>query len=433
MNRTAVRLSAFAFSCLTLFSAGSALAQSIGSVGGADASANIFARDGFVTVRDRPRPDYQAIGLPVGVFTLFPRLQLDAETSDNIFADETDPQSDVIGRLRPSATLQSNWSRHSLNVFGRANTSAYADYDSEAATEWTAGGVGRLDVTRDSSITASAEAGRSVEPRTSANTPVFAREPIKYDQSKLYIAGVSTLNRVKVSGRVDFSKVDYKDGVAASNGALIEQDDRDRDILVGTGRVDYAVSPATSFFVQAAANDRSYKTIVGGVPNRSSNGYELLVGSSFELGALVRGELAVGYVEQSFDNIAYNEISGFGARGELTWAPTELTTVTFTGSRTIEDAGIVNSAGYLSTTLQAQVDHELLRNFILTGILTYGQDEFDDLSRTDDRLGASFSGTYLINRNLGVALSYSRSSRDSQATGLDYDLNRVVLSVISQF
>ncbi|MBL7599222.1 outer membrane beta-barrel protein, partial [Escherichia coli] len=82
--------------------------------------------------------------------------------------------------------------------------------------------------------------------------------------------------------------------------------------------------------------------------NRDSSGYEALVGVNFEVGAVARGELAVGYISQEYDSAAFSNIDGFGARAQVQWFPTELTTFTVTGSRTIEDSGIVGSGGYLS-------------------------------------------------------------------------------------
>jgi hypothetical protein len=433
MNKLSWRIALLAGACASVWAV-AADAQSVsGGIRTADSEAGIFARDRGVTVRDRPRPDYEAIGLPVGAFTLYPRLQLDADHNDNIFARDTDEKSDTIIRLRPEAQLRSNWSRHAVNLFARGVRSEYLDTSSENTTDWATGGSGRLEVGRGSNITLGADTGRATESRTSNNTPQQSRSPIRFDQTQAYLAGVSVINRVKLSGRFDYRRYDYDDGRTLA-GAVIEQDDRDRTVTSLTGRADYAISPAISVFAQVSGSKRDYKTIVGGAAPRDSDGQEFLVGSSFEIGALMRAEAAVGYVTQNYDNSAYRDISGFGARAEFIWMPTQLTTLTLTGSRTIEDAGIVNSAGYLSTAISAQVDHELLRNLILTGLVSYGHDDFKDLNRNDDRWGVSASATYLLNRHLSVAAALSRSTRDVQGVvGQDYEQNRFMITIVSQY
>ena len=140
----------------------------------------------------------------------------------------------------------------------------------------------------------------------------------------------------------------------------------------------------------------------GRLPAGARPRIEVLAGANFELSNVTRGEIGVGYLRQSYDDPAFKDIEGFGARGQVEWFPTQLTTVTFTASRVIEDSGIPGSAGYINTSLGAQIDHELLRNVILTGQLAWGDDDYDTLDREDKRLRAGVSATYLLNRGVGL-------------------------------
>ena len=53
----------------------------------ADLSSN-FKRDKNVTVRQRPRPDYEAIGVKAGGFTVYPRVTLEAERNEGKSPEE---------------------------------------------------------------------------------------------------------------------------------------------------------------------------------------------------------------------------------------------------------------------------------------------------------------------------------------------------------
>ncbi|TCS12462.1 outer membrane beta-barrel protein [Caulobacter sp. BK020] len=395
---------------------------------------DLFARDRSVAVLDRPHPEYEALGVPVGAFALFPRLQIDAEHTDNVFAVETGPEGDWAFHTRPSATLNSNWSQHQLNAYVRGDFIRNDKYRTENANNWSVGGTGRIDILRDFNIALGADYIKAIEPRTSSNTAVSARDPIKFDQAQAYLSTSRTVGRTKLSVRADLQSYDYKDGVDL-NGVVIDQDARDRVNSSLQGRVDYAVSPATALFVAVTGNKRDYDTGTVATPARDSDGYELLTGVNFELGAVVRGEVAVGYVSQSFDNAAYNEIHGFGSRTRLEWFPTELTTVTATASRAIEDAGVVGAGGYLSSNLGLQVDHELLRNLILSASLKYANDDYNGIDRKDDRTEFALGGNYLVNRNLGLSLRYYRTkqSSDGISSGPNYMVNRVTLSLTTQF
>jgi hypothetical protein len=397
-------------------------------------SADMFARDRGVGVRERPKPEYEALGINSGAFVVFPKIQFDAEYNNNIFASGTNEQDDVIFRIRPEVSAESDWSRHSLQAYARSVISRNVDFDSEDTTDWTVGTRGRLDVVRGSSISAGADYGHFTEPRTSTNTAQSSASPIEYDLSSAYVGAVRAKGRVRVSGRADVRSWEYENGQTAA-GQVIDQSARDRTALSLAGRLDYALSPATAIFGQITGNEKDYDTGTVTTPARDSSGYEALVGVNFELGAVSRGEIAAGYISQSYDDAAYSDIDGFGGRAQLEWFPTELTTVTASVSRTIEDAGIIGSAGYLSSEVGGKVDHELLRNFIVTGQLTYSEDAYNVIDRDDQRLNASLAGTYLINRNYGVTttLSYLDLSSDGALAGPSYDVTRLFVSLVAQF
>jgi hypothetical protein len=414
-------------------SAGVAQAQAVGDSIVAGPVSTDFARDRNISVRQRPRAEYEALGVHVGGFMLFPRLLGTAEYDSNIYALPTNKIDDVIYRIQPELALNSNWSRHALNLYARSTLNRYNDYSSEDSDEWQAGVNGRLDIQRDTTLSGGAEAARLTEPRTSTSTQADSVVPIQYDLDHFNAVFVKEFNRVRFTGRVDYNIYDYHDGRAA-NGASVEQDDRDRDEVVGSVRGDYAISPDTAVFVQAALNKHSYGHNLPGL-NRDSDGVEVLAGANFELSNLIRGDIGVGYYNQSYDDPAFKDIKGLGVRGQLEWFPTQLTTVSVTGSRQVLDSGLVGTAGYISTNVAGQIDHELLRNVILTGQISYGDDAYRGLDRTDKHFRVGVSGTYLLNRDIGLTLGYSYYDQKSSglARGPDYTVNKFGATVTLQY
>jgi hypothetical protein len=398
-------------------------------------TADMFARDRGVPVRQRPRPGYEALGLPAGAFTAYPSLQIDAEYNDNIFAVATGADSDWIVRFKPEVQLESGWSRHAFGAYARASINRYQDFDTENFEDWGVGASGRLDITRAANLAAGFDYASLTEPRTSSNAPASTREPISYDMASAFIAGTRVSGRTKLAVRADIREYDYEDGLTLG-GVVVDQDNRDRTITSLTGRGDYAISPATAVFFQATANSRDYDTATSLLlPARDSDGYELLAGANFELGAVARGEVAAGYIVQEFDEAVYDQIDGFGARAQVEWFPTQLTTVTATASRTIEDSGIAGSGGYLSSAVGARIDHELMRNVLLNADVLLSNDNYKGIDREDERLQYSVGGTYLLNRAVGVSVTASRfeQTSDGVAGGVDFAVNRLVLTLVAQF
>jgi hypothetical protein len=403
---------------------------------GGDAYSN-FKRDRNVSVRQRPHPGYEALGLREGAFMVWPKLNATVEYNNNIFATTAAEESDTVWHVTPEIDVTSNWSRHALDLYAKGTINRYSDFSSENTNDYSVGGQGRLDVLRSAQINGGADFSRLTEPRTSAAS-LGQNKPVQYELSSAYVSAAREFNRLRLSGRFDARNFIYLNETGNR-----QQHDRDREMTLLTGRADYAVSPDTAFFVQVAGNDRNYRlaatpSVLAAFPgfqNRDSKGVEVLGGVNFELSATARGEVGVGYIKQSFKNPLFSDISGLGARAQVEWFPTQLTTVTLTGSRTIEDAGIVGASGYLSTNAGVQVDHELLRNVIVSGQASYGNDDYKGLDRNDKRYTAGVSATYLLNRSVGVTVGYNHFKQNSRGTAGsgDFTVDKVGATLTLQY
>ncbi|WP_295172977.1 outer membrane beta-barrel protein, partial [uncultured Brevundimonas sp.] len=352
---------------------------------------------------------------------------------DNVFAAKDDRQPATTMRLTPDVVVRSHWSRHALETRARAEIARNLDFDSENTTDWSLGGAGRLDVVRGVDVTLAADYAHDHEARTAAGAGPAARRPIAFDLSSASLAATHMRGRVRLSAKAAVLRYDYRDGLN-DVGAVIEQDDRDRTVARLTGRADYALSPATALFFQVARDDRDYRAVTGS-PERSSSSHEVRAGVDFELGALVRGEVAAGYIRQDFQDPAYGDLDGFSGRARLSWFPTQLTTLTATAARSVEDTGVIGSAGALRTDLSIGVDHELLRNLILTAETAWSEDDYNGLDRTDTRFAAGFNAVYRLNRHYGLTagLAYLDQSSSGAAVGPGYRSTRLSVAVVSQF
>jgi hypothetical protein len=118
----------------------------------------------------------------------------------------------------------------------------------------------------------------------------------------------------------------------------------------------------------------------------------------------------------------------------LEWLPTQLTTVTLSAVRDVQDSAVPGAPAYLSTNLRARVDHELLRNVILSGQLGWGRDEYTGISRVDERKSAGLAASYLINRTLGVSATYDYQEQENKkGGGNNFKDNKVGVTLTVQY
>jgi hypothetical protein len=392
-----------------------------------------FARDRNISVRERSRPDFDAVGVHLGGFTAYPKLAAAIESNDNVYARvKAAEQDDIFYTIAPEVRLRSNWSRHALGAYATGLVSRYNDLKSEDIETWTAGANGRLDVDRTSNFNFSADYGDLNEARTAPDTPGTVVKPIVYSSASAKVAGAKEFNRLKLGGGLGVNKLNYDDGVTAT-GVVVDQDNRDRTTTIASVRADYAISPAAALLAEAVFNKRNYRLAPPAATlQRDSDGFELLVGANFDLSNTARGELRVGYTSQDYK--AFEDQSGLALHGQVEWFATQLTTVTGSASRTPEEGTANGSPGYFSSTVGVRVDHELLRNVLLYGQVGYQKDKYKSIDRDDGRTSAGFGATYFMNRTIGVRAGYTYLKQNSSGVvaGPDYSVNRFNLSLVFQ-
>lgn len=386
-----------------------------------------------INVADRERPDYDPIGIRAGGFIIYPSVTGSVAYEDNLFRQPNNEQDDTIFAVTPEVVVESQWSRHELNAGASLTTNAHDENDSDNVTSYDVFGEGRLDVTRDTFLNALVSYAVAYEDRGSPDLPRAAAEPAEFATFLGQADLTHRFNRLSVRPGFTYTDIDYED-VGLVGGGALNNDDRDRNEIETRVRVGYDVSPALQTFVTGRYRETEYDNFDdnlggGGVAKRDSDAFDVLAGAAFDLGALARGEVAVGYTEQDYDSALIPEVDGFIYEAGVEWFVTELTTVTLGGSRSVEETTINNAAGYLATSVAAGIDHELMRNVLVGADAYWSNSEYEGINRDDDVIGVGVDGTYLINRNFRATLGYDYEQRDSNALNADYDANVVLLSL----
>ena len=152
--------------------------------GGNTTAQSNFSRDRAVAVLARPKAGYEAVGLPLGAFTAYPKLGVTAGRTDNVYASSARKVDDTTWQVKPEVVVVSKWSRHSVQVFASGNITRFSDRDAENSDDFTIGASGRLDISARSNATAGIKQSSLTEPRTSSSSPLLSANPIEFDQTQ---------------------------------------------------------------------------------------------------------------------------------------------------------------------------------------------------------------------------------------------------------
>lgn len=388
--------------------------------------------DPNVSVQDRPRPEYDPLGIRAGSFFIFPSLTVEGEYDDNVFATDDDEEDDLGTIISPNIEVNSNFSRHAINGRLGAEVGRFLEFSSNNYYDFFSSIDGRLDITRESNLTGVLALDRLHEDRESADVLEEADDITEYWRGRASLAHRYNFNRIFTVLGAEFLRYDFQDPTDTIN-----EDDRDRNQYIGRARLGYEISPRLAGFVQGVYDIRRYdETPDDTGRDRDSKGYGLHGGVEVDITGIMFGELFAGYTYRKYDDDDLDNAGGLGGGGSLTWNITPLTTIIASALAEIQETTVVfegdEASADFEKTLSLDVTHELLRNVLLNANATYTRDDFEGTERSDDTFIAGAGVSYLLNRNLSLDATYRFSTRASDDETEEFTRNIVRLGVTAR-
>lgn len=322
-------------------------------------------RSASVGVAQRGRPYFDAIGVNIGSFRLFPRVETGGGATSNTYFTSAEPTAAPFVYTQASGSLRSRWSRHALTLSASTLLRGYVGEARRNEETWRLGASGVAELGSDVTLGAEAEASRLIQNQLNGDVEAEIAALSRYRRNFVAVRGQYEVGRIRAFAVADHEDFTFSD-VRFPDGTVQDQRDRDRGIDRVTGQVEYARTPALSFYGQASYGRIRYDALLDGVtPSLDSDGYRVAIGSNFDFEERARGSIGIGYTRRNFRSDLYDTVSGLSVEGRLEAYPTRLTTVTLEAQRVLQDSALQGTAAYWDNRVSARADHELLRNLIL--------------------------------------------------------------------
>lgn len=332
--------------------------------------------------------------------------------------------------VAPEFLAVSDWERHALvadlrgSFTGYGNTfppptdgtisSAPVDID---RPDFTGHVDGRLDVTRDTRLTAQARLRVATDNPGSPNIQAgLAKYPIYASYGGTF--GVDhNFNRLQVSAGATVDRTAYTYS-QLTDGTSTTNDDRNFNQFGGVGRVSYDLMPGLKPFVEVQGDSRVHdvKLDRNGYARDSSGGY-IKGGTSFEFSRLLTGEIGVGYAARDYVDTRLNRLEGLLVSSSLVWTATPLTTAKFYSDTTITETTLPGTSGVLTHIYTVEVDHDFRRWLTAIGKFTWGTLDYQGDARRDKIYTLSGEAIYKMNRNVWLKGTLRRDWLDSNLPG----------------
>jgi hypothetical protein len=389
------------------------------------------------SVLNRPRPGYDALGIdlfagpsdPGSPFILYPTLDVAGGWDDNVFRDDSGEKDDFLLKVSPALNLASDWDRHGLSLSARADIARWEEFQQNNSTNFEVATRGFLDVGTDSQLYAGATFGRSSDFRDDVNN-AGTNNLVRYWTNTQEVGFQTYAGDLQSNTRGTRQRYNYVD-----NGA--NQDDRDYTQYDVSQRFGYEFQPGVVLFVQGGYNWRLYDDAVDDFGyQRGSQGWEVEGGLSYDVTGVLSAEVRAGYLSQRYDDPSFGKNAGFAVDGDITWNPSDLTTIRGYAGTSIQETTLDGYSGGYTTYGGLGFDYDLADNLIFTSDLVYTSVHYDPApgftARKDDIIQGQAGLIWLINEYFSTRLDYTHTNRDSNIPGEDFSDNTIMLTLHSQ-
>ena len=403
------------------------LALNFGPLASAQSADEYFDRDSVQPVGERTDPAYTQPPIRSGSCNIRPEVVFSGGLNSNTLATDLNEESDSFVGVTPSISFDSDWLRHGLGAYVSVDHRENSELENESRTNAKIKLRGRLDLAESTGLTIELAGADETEDRTALSAVPNSIEPNEYSTASGRLGFDHQAGRFQIEAGVGLSTFDFDD--TEIEGELFQdQNFRDRDELNVLGRVAFAVSRDLALYAKATHTEADYSPPnIFTLFNRDSSGSVLLVGTDFEFGDTLRGDIGVGYQHYTYDDVSFEDISDLAFSGQLDWMVSDNTTLSAEGRRVVIDPGVALTNAAIETGTSVRLEQGLTPRFSVSGEAGFTQYEFETIERDDDRLDLRLGAKWKGKRSMWLDLGYEVIDQTSDVQA--FTDNRVLLKM----
>jgi hypothetical protein len=377
----------------------------------------------------RPTLDpYAAPGIKLGGIALYPELEAVTVYTSNVGSSATNAKPDVGLSLRPSLRFESDWVRHSWTGRAAGDFTAYLENDDFDSTQIDAASKFRLDIRHTTRAEFDASYALGQESSADSEVPDTAIGNRTDHTLAANAAIIHDFGGLEGRAKLGIERQIFED-VDLSGGGTEDNSDRNNYTPSLALRLSYTDPPALKPFVELAYAPRFHdeKFDRNGL-RRDSQGMTAAVGVTLDQGPLWLGEMALVYATRDYEDSALDTIDAIGINGNLTWSPTDLTSVVMTLATSLDESSSATSSGTKTWSGRIDVAHELRENVTLLG--GFGV-EFEKFSGgTDTTFASNLGFAWQLNPNLAWTASYDGTWLEAAVSAGNYSEQRLMTGIV---
>ena len=368
----------------------------------------------------------EAAAIYVGPFDVTPTLNIDVENNDNVFSQSSGNEtSSTLTRFIPTiaAVADDGVVRYSLAYqlengrYSGINNNDYVDHKLDAKMDW------RVDIRHLIEFGVSESRGhdeRSVDSVSVKNVADISTTELDKTKNRELSANY-TFGSEGARGRLIIgfktNSLRYTTNQQLTNVLESDTDTLNASFSVGIG----ASSRAT---VEVVDTDNSLRA--NAINDRRDRRY--LIGFEWEANEIVKGNVRVGRSKSDLVNDDGDTSSSVG-EASITWSPVEYSVFTLSANKSTQNTENNIGSFVKRSNLSLGWAHQFSDKLTAEVSMGRQKDDFVNANRQDTSNNTQLQLKYAFRRWLEVGMGITRAERASTDASLDYDDNKVVLSV----
>lgn len=356
-------------------------------------------------------------GIRLGTFDLNISLEQAIGYSSNV-SEQAGGDGGAFSETSVSASITSNWSRHQWQT--NINGAYRRPFDEEEIDQpqLTIDTALRLDLIDGYTVTTNGFYNISTQGFTSSTlAPGAVDNPI----AENWGGGIElqrTDRKLQVTLRGDIDRDEFESS-DLGGGIIQDESDQNNTEYRATARLGYEISPALTPFIQGAYAIRDFdEESDRNGNNRDSDIFELRGGVEIDLGEKLTGEIAVGYVNESFDDPALENLNAFTLNGQLNWSPERDTQIRATLGTTTNNSITANENGSIIYNGRIDAIRQITDRFSVNAFAD-AQIETNDDNNTTLQVGVG--SEYWVNRYMAITSQIEHQSFETDAPNSSFD------------
>ncbi len=195
-------------------------------------------------------------------------------------------------------------------------------------------------------------------------------------------------------------------------------------------RLGYETGAMVAPFVEAEIRRRVFdQTVDDDGLMRSGYVQAYRAGLMIDRAPVLSGEIAVGYLRATFDDVALAALASFVVDGSLTWSPTALTRMTLNAATSVNPSTDPASSGSLAHDASIVFAYDWRSNVTLSGTASLRHESFQGTGLVDRDYKAGLAATWKANRTFYVSGRLEHEWLTSTDSGRNFSSNAAMVEI----